>query len=174
MILKPYKNSLAFGFTIVELVIYLAIFLALSIGAISLLFSLNSVLVQHQLKQELLVSGTTALERILLEVREADLVMASSSVLASTTAGRLSLVSASGDVTSFELTNGSLNMIINGTNQGNLVGENTTVNQATFYYYEVNGVELVRVLLDMTAMIGQVSSDWSLEGGAIVRGTYAN
>jgi hypothetical protein len=132
------------------------------------------VLVQHQLKQELLVSGTTAMERILLGVREADSVVLADSILASTTAGRLRLAERSGDTIDFELINGKLDLAINGVSQGDLVGENTTVERVIFYRYEANGVELVRVILEMSAAIGQVSSDWTLEGGAIVRGTYAN
>lgn len=159
------------GFTLIEMLVYISIFTIVSGGAIGLLFSLDDLFVQYKLKQNLLASGTTIMERVLLEVREANNLVLADSVIASSTAGVISLdkgvetIKISKNGNKLELyRDGNLDSVIN--------SSNVEVLGATFYYYEQNGVELVRVRLDLRSSVESQIEDWSVAGGTIIRGSY--
>jgi len=166
--LKKVSNS---GFTLVETLVYLFIFILISSGAIGLLFSLNDLFVQYKLKQALLASGTTAMERILLEIREADSVTIADSVFASSTAGVLVLDKGT-DTIKIDTEAGSLGIYKNNILEGVLHSDEIEVTGSTYYYYEQDGMVLIRVRLDLSSTVGVQTEDWSLTGGTIIRSSY--
>ena len=166
------KTSRNFGFTLVEILVYMAIFILVSTSAIGLLFSLDDLFTQYKLKQALLESGTNIMERLLIEVRESDSVSLADSVLTSSD-GTLTLDKAT-ETIKFIKNGNNLELNRDGVFEGNLNSSNIEILGATFYQYEQNGVELVRVKLDLRSTIEDQSEEWSVSGGAIIRGSYAN
>ena len=136
-----------------------------------MLFSLNDLFVQYKLKQALLTSGTTAMERLLLEIRESDSVMIANSVFASSTAGVLVLDKGT-DTIKIDVEAGNLGLYQNNLLEGVLHPEEVDVIGSTYYYYEQGGVTLIRVRLDLSATAGSETETWSLTGGAIIRSSY--
>ncbi|USN87369.1 MAG: prepilin-type N-terminal cleavage/methylation domain-containing protein [Candidatus Nomurabacteria bacterium] len=167
------KQNNKAGFTLIESLVYIFIFVLISGGAIGLLFSLNDLLLQYKLKQELLASGTAAIERILIEARQADTLTLAGSVLASSTAGVIILTQ---DANSTKIMkNGTqLELYKNGVLESTLTTANVDVVGSTFYHYTLNNKELIRVRLDLEANIGNQTETWSVSGGAIIRGSYAS
>ena len=166
------KTSRNLGFTLVEILVYMAIFILVSTSAIGLLFSLDDLFTQYKLKQALLESGTNIMERLLIEVRESDSVSLADSVLTSSD-GTLTLDKAT-ETIKFIKNGNNLELNRDGVFEGNLNSSNIEILGATFYQYEQNGVELVRVKLDLRSTIEDQSEEWSVSGGAIIRGSYAN
>lgn len=161
------------GFTLIEILVYISIFMLVSGGALSLLFSLDDLFVQYKLKQNLLSSGTAMMERLLVEIRESDSFVSADSLTASSTAGKISLDK--GVETIKILKNGNnLELYRDGNLESVINNSNVEVLGATFYHYEQNGVELVRVKLDLRSSLESQTEDWSLSGGAIIRGSYEN
>lgn len=161
------------GFTMVETLVYIFLFSLLSAGAITMLISLNDLFVQYKLKQDLLNSGTVAMERILTEVREADEVLLLKSEIASSTAGTLTLVHETDEI-SIRKNSDQLELYKNDIFETSLHTDSVEIEGATFYYYIENGIELVRIRLDLMSTQGSQTERWSVTGGSIIRGTYEN
>lgn len=161
------------GFTLVEVLIYIFIFILVSGATLGLLFSMNELFVQYKLKQDLISSGTTAMERILLEIREADTITLAGSTLASSTAGIVTLENNS-DTIKIQKNGTQLEIYKNDVFDGLLNKSTVGVTGVTFYHYKKDGVDLVRVKLDLQANGGNQVEVWSVTSGAIIRGSYAN
>ncbi|KXJ98310.1 MAG: hypothetical protein UZ19_OD1000742 [Parcubacteria bacterium OLB19] len=159
------------GFTLVEILVYISIFVMVSAGAIGFLFSLDDLFVQYKLKQDLLASGTTIMERILLEVREANTLVLADSVIESASAGAITLDK--GYETVEILKNGNNLELYRDNNFESVINSaEVEVLGSTFYRYEQNGVELIRVRLNLRSSEESQTEDWTITGGAIIRGSY--
>ncbi len=165
------KASLCRGFTIVEVLVYLAIFIVVSTASVTFLFSLNDLVGQYRIETVLYRSGTGAMEQILLAVRQADQADPVDTIEDSPSNGRLTVENAA-ITTSFTLIAGDLNLEINGEQYGDLVMDEVIVDSFTVYYYPLsNNREFVRVRLSLTgAVTGMQSKSITLYGGAVVRG----
>lgn len=164
------------GFTLIETIVYIAIFVTVSIASVSLLFSLQELTTQYRVKQALLVSGSAVLERTLLEVREAWSVVESESILASTTAAVLTLeiAAVSGTTTAQIEWVGDVVQLVLPTGTQQLQRDDVRVDAVTFSAYEANGVEFVRVQLTVSATQRGYTESLTLQGGAIIRGSYVS
>jgi type II secretory pathway pseudopilin PulG len=160
-----------FGFSLVEVLIYLAIFLMVTTASVAFMFSLDELVDQYRLETILYRSGTGVLEQVLLAIRQADQVNLVNTVEDDSLLGKLTVESAATSTT-FELVAGALDLTINSIPYGDLTSEQVTVDGFTVYYYPLpGGQEFVRVKLDLTGTLdGAVSKSVSLYGGAIVRG----
>lgn len=167
------KNNHNFGFTLVEILVYIAIFILITTSAIGLLFSLSDLFTQYKLKQSLLESGTNIMERLFVEIREADSIVLTESEIASSTAGALALDKGTETIKFIKVGN-NLESSKDNVFLGNLNNSNVSILGATFYYYEHNGVELIRVKLDLRSTLGLQTEEWSVNGGAIIRSSYEN
>ena len=168
LLLNKKNNS---GFTLVEGLVYIFIFILLSGGALTLLFSLSDLFVQYKLKQDVLSSGTVAMERMLLEIREADTVTLASSIIASSTAGVLVLENATNTIRIQKNVN-QLEIYREDVFEGILHTSTVEVPELTFYHYIENEVELVRINMKLRSSSGSLTEEWEVNGGAIMRGSY--
>ena len=159
------------GFTLVEMLVYLAIFLLVSTTSVTLLFSLNDLVDQYRLEAALYRSGSNVMEQILLSIRQADQVDALNTIEDSPTNGKLSVQNTS-TTTEFTFSGGALNLEINGTDYGNMVNDVVGVDDFTVYQYDLTHGEFVRVRLSMTATTSaSTTKSITLYGGAVVRGS---
>lgn len=169
------KNSKIYnlGFTLVEWIVYIAVFFLISGGALTLIFSLDDLLIQYSTRQALLNSGSMIMERILLEIREADRVVVSESVLASSTAAVLTLEN-NLQTLRIEKRGNNLELYEDNNLVGNLHEDRVNLESGTFYRYESDGKELVRVKLVLSSSLVSLTETWSISGAAIVRDSYGN
>lgn len=159
------------AFTLIEALVYVAILTIVSIGSVSILFDLNNLFYQYQVKRELFESGTATMERIITEVRQAELVDLGNTSIATSTAGKLTLDNGA-TTTAFRLENNSIIVSVNGTDEGILSTGNLSVDGFTVYRYALTQGELVRIKLELSATIDQSSDSLELYGAAVVRGSY--
>lgn len=160
------------GFTLVEGLIYSFLFILISSVAVGFLFSLNGLFVQYKQKQALLASGTTAMERILIEVREADNILLLKSEIASSTAGVLTLNKGADEI-SFRKIGDQLELYKNDSFEASLLNDSVTVEGVTFYLYTgTDDIELIRVRLDLLSTQNSNIERYAVTGGAVIRGTY--
>ncbi len=157
------------GFTLVEMLVYLAIFFVVTTASTTFLLSLNNLISQYKVETMLYKSGANALEQVVLSIRQADQVNITNSTFNSPATGRL-MVESTASSTSFALNSGSLTMSVNGINLGNVISEGVTVTGFTVYRYPLTVGELVRVKLRLSATTGSITKDITLYGGSIIRG----
>ena len=158
------------GFTLVEILIYLAIFTILSTASVAFLFSLKDIVGQYRIETILYRSGTDVMEQILLSIRQADTVDLINTVEDDPANGRL-VVENDSNTTEFTFTGGELQMVLNGDNLGYLAGDGVTVSSFTVFHYPLGTAQLVRVRVALSGTAGGISKDIILQGGAVVRGS---
>lgn len=159
------------GFTLVEALIYVALLVVISVGAVTFLFSLEDLFQQHRTEQALFVAGTHTMERILAELRTGETVDLLSSEIASTTEGVL-VIDDGSKITTFDWEGDEIEVFVDGVSEGSLTGSAVTVEQFTVYHYPMTLGEMVRVKLTLSSTIGDYSATSTFYGGADIRGSY--
>jgi len=169
--LRQYKKSRTRGFTLVEMLVYIAIFVTVTTASVTFLLSLNAFIDQYRLETMLYRSGTSVMEQVLLAIRQADRVELAGTVEDSPSAGKLTVENDT-TTTVFTLAGNELQLTVDGMDYGNLLMEGVVANKFTVYYYPLSqGGEYVRVRLDLTGSIDvPASKSLTLYGGAVVRG----
>lgn len=169
MILKKTSQRLQKGFTLVEVLIYLAIFTVVSTASVGFLISLDEFVDQYKIETVLYRSGTNAMEQIVLSIRQADSVDLLNTVEDLPLTGKLT-VDTVATTTTISLDSGELELEINGEELGDMTNSLVTVDGFTVYYYPLTEGEFVRVKLELSATVNSVSKSITLYGGAVVRG----
>lgn len=130
------KNSSQKGFTLVEMIIYVAFFAMLSVLAINATIMVMRSFYTLRINQSISQSATTAMERISREIRNAYNVDTANSTLG-TSPGRLTLLTKTdtGTLTTseFYVTAGNqINMKAGGVDQGSLMTKTVTATNLVF------------------------------------------
>lgn len=155
------------GFTLTEMLVYLAIFTIVTTAAVGFLLSLDRFIDQYRLETMLYRSGTNAMEQIILSIRQAESIDLLNTTEDTSGAGRLTVTD--GTVTTeFLLTGNELHYIVDSTDLGDLTSGAVTVTDFIVYYYPDE--ELVRVRLDLVGTLGTVTKTQTLYAGAVIRG----
>ena len=158
------------GFTLVEMLVYLAIFMIVSVASVGFMLSLNNLIGQYRVEKVLYRSGTNIMEQVLLAIRQAEAADLLNTIEDDPTAGRLTLENAA-TTTSFTFDGSVLSMSINGVDLGDVTASSVTVESFTVYHYPLSVGEFVRVRLVLTGTIENAySKQITLYGGAKVRG----
>jgi prepilin-type N-terminal cleavage/methylation domain-containing protein len=157
------------GFTLVEMLVYLAIFTITATASVGFLLSLKDFVDQYRIETALYQSGTNALEQIVLSIRQGDEVDLLNTIVNSPATGKLT-VDRGASTTSFTLTAGTLEMAVDGVNLGDMMNVPVTVSEFTVYHYPITEGEFVRVKLRLTATVDAVTKTITLYGGSVVRG----
>lgn len=164
------RSSFQVGFTLVEMLVYLAIFMAVSTASIGLMISLSDFINQYQIETVLYRSGSNVMEQVMLGLRQADQVDLLNTNLNDPALGRLTLEQGA-STTEFVLTGGALNMSVDGVQLGTLLSNNVVVDGFTVFHYPSSRGDLVRVKLQLTATIDSQVKSITLYDGAVVRGS---
>lgn len=162
-------NQKIAGFTLIEILVYLAIFLIITTASIGFMISLDDFIDEYRLETALYRSGTGAMEQILLALRQADNVDLANTILNSPSNGRLTVENSVG-TKEFLFIVDELQFILDGDNLGDLTGTDVVVDDFTVYHYSTGDGELVRVKITLTGTIDSVSKTIKLYGGSVIRG----
>ncbi len=169
--IKHKKN----GYSIVEILVYLAIFTSISILVINSFIIILGSFSTTRANRDLLESGSTAIERISREIRQAKSVDIVSSTLG-TNPGVLQLNSSDtsgvSEVIKFSITNGALNIYKDGTLIGNLLGQNVSVSSLIFRRITTTNGEAVKIELTLEDTIGNITKLENFYDTIILRGSY--
>lgn len=171
-----YKNFLQHtlklkqGFSLVEMLVYVAVLMLISAGSITLLLTLADNVERQQANQLVTRSAQSTLERMLKDIRGADAVDTFYSAL-ETSPGVL-VLTADATTTEYSLTGGQIMLEVDGTVLGPLTEENVTVEGVTFFRYDNSLTELVRVELTLSATVGESTVTETFNASATLRGSY--
>ncbi len=163
------KNSLT-GFSLVEVLVYMAVTVLISLAGVQTYLSLDTVLVRNATERAVNHSATVALERIGREIRSAVSVNTGLSTF-DTSPGELTLVY--GTTTSRFLVSGNaLVLNVNGTDIGPLTSGAVVVENFTVNRYVGTTTELIRVALTLSGNSKAASTTRTYYTSAVLRGTY--
>jgi Tfp pilus assembly protein FimT len=147
-----YSSSQSNGYSLIEMIVYLAVFTTLSILIINCFIVISASFSQTRTNRDLLEAGSSSLERISREIRQSKNIDIANSTLGSSP-GVLSLSStdaSSVDQTiKFAVVGGALNIYKNGTLIGNLLGQNISVTSLIFRRIATTNGEAVKIELSV-------------------------
>ena len=149
-VLDAVRHSARRGFTLVEMIIYVAFFAMLSIIAVNGTIVAMKSFYSLRLNQSINESATVALERMSREIRNAYDIDLTQSTLAPTSPGRLTLKTkdASGTDTTVEFyVDGAsqLNLKVGGVDNGPLVTKNVTLTNLVFWTITTTNSKAIKI-----------------------------
>jgi type II secretory pathway pseudopilin PulG len=157
------------GFTLLEVLVYLAILIIVSTVAVSLLVSLDDVIDRYRVDTALYRSGTNVMEQVVVELRRGDEFNVASSVLNTSATGTIAIDNGA-TTTIISRVGDEMRLTINGEEYGNLLQDPVIVTGFTVYKYDTTSGTFVRVKLELSATIESVTKTIDLYGGAVIRG----
>lgn len=158
------------GFTLIEVLVYIAVLILAVLVMVSLFLSLSTVLSRNQVERELSQTAQVTLEKMVRDIRAA-------ATADTTVANQLTLQTIGGATTTqFALSGNSVVMNLNGTNLGTLTSNTVSVDDLVFTKYETLGAELetilVRVALTLSVSTKAASTTQTYYTSAVLRGSY--
>lgn len=157
------------GFTLIEMLVYLAIFMIVSTASVTLLLSLNEFIDQYQVETALYRSGSNIMEQIVVELRQADQFDSVNSVIDTPATGVLAISNGSA-TTRFTKTGDDIVLTKDGVSFGSLNTDSVSVTGFTVYRYTSAAGTFVRVHVQLTSSVDDTTKSLDLYGGAIIRG----
>ncbi|MCA9363812.1 type II secretion system protein [Candidatus Kaiserbacteria bacterium] len=155
------------GFSLIEVIVYIAVLVLLSSAAVTTLLSFDTALLRNKTERVLTNAATVALERMEHDMRDA--------LTADTTvSGQLTLTSPDA-TTVFSTDSGQLVLEVDGVDQGPLTPSDVTVDSVTFTRYISAGeldTEMVRVALTLSIETHAASLTETYYVSAILRNSY--
>ncbi len=167
--MKNLQLHRARGFTLVEMLIYMAILLIVSTASVLFIISLDRLVTQYRIETALYRSGSSVLEQVLVGIRQADSLDVLNSVFENNSSGALALTNGASS-TEFVLESGQLNLILDGEEYGSLTSDEVTVTDFTVFHHSTAIGDLVRVRLGLSVTISGVNKDITLYAGGVIRG----
>lgn len=170
--MKIHKNK---GYSLIEIVVYLAIFSALSVLVINSFIVILGSFNTTRANRDLLQSGSKTMERLSREIRQAESVDLVNSTLGSSP-GVLQLNSRDSAGTPmtvrFAIASGNLNLYENGTLVDNLVMENISPTSLIFRRIATTNSEAVKIELTVQDTSSTSTKTENFYNTVILRGTY--
>ena len=158
------------GFSLIEVLIYLAVTTLVSLAGVLTYLSLNTVLVRNATERAVNHSAQVALERIGHEMKSASGVNTAQSTF-NTSPGELTLTYGT-TTANFEVVGNTLMLTMNGVQIGKLTGDSVVVRDFTVHRFIGTTTELIRVGLTLSGNTKFASTTRTYYTSAVLRGTY--
>lgn len=171
----PIPHSTRRGFTLVEMIIYIAFFAMLSVLAINATIMVMKSFYTLRINQSISQSATTALERMSREIRNAYSIDTENSTF-DTSPGRLTLLTKDdlGTLTTIEFyttAGNQINMKVGGVEQGSLMTKTVTVTNIVFMSITTSNSKAVKIEMTLTDNRSGVSKTVKYYDTIVLRGS---
>ncbi len=163
------------GFSLIEMLVYLAIFTVMSVVVINSFIVVVSSFTTTRTNRDLLESGSTVMERISREIRLAKSVdMVNSTLGSSPGVLQLNSVDSLGANTlvKFQTSSGSLNLYQGGALSGNLLGQKIIVTNLIFRRMSTANSEAVKIEMTLQDTLSKILKTATFYDTIILRGNY--
>ena len=169
------KTNFTSGYSIVEIIIYIAVFAVLVTVVMNSFIVLTSFYNQNRTHHDLLENGNSVMERLSREVRTANNVRTGTSTFGSHP-GVLDLDSTDASdvaqIVKFSTTNGALNLSVNNTNMGNLLAPNIQVDSLVFRQITTTNSSAIKIELTLRDTKDEKNLVEKFYNTIILRGGY--
>ena len=155
------------GFSLIEVLIYIAVFMLVSTAAIGFLVSLDDLIDEYRVETALYRSSTKTLEQVQLSLRQAD-TLDLLNAATSTSDGVLAVTGSSSD-TQIAKVGDELQLSIDGVLVGDLLQDEVVATDFTVFHYPMSIGEVVRVRMGLTATVGSTTKSIQLYTGSVLR-----
>lgn len=165
----------AFGFTLIEILVYIAILAVLSVAAVNMLLLVSSSLAEIRVTRSINAAAASSLERIIRQIRDADAVNVGSSTLGSSP-GVLSLSGSESPVLihRFSVSGGTLFFQSGSNTPIGLTASGLTVTNLVFRLITTSTTsQAVKVELTLAASTGKATTTQNFYGTAVLRNSYS-
>ncbi len=163
------------GFSLPEMIIYLAVLTILTTAIVGALLGLSSTYRQLRAVKHIERSGILSMERMTREIKNATTIDVGQSVLGSGP-GTLTLnattLGGNARVVKFYVENGTLKVSQNGALEGPLSSKKASTTNLVFYRISTPNSEAVRIVLTLSATSSNYARTERFYGTAILRGSY--
>lgn len=159
------------GFTLVEILVYLAILMMTVVASITLMLSLRELLAAQRAEHLMLATAHSALDRIVYEIRQSDELDVVESTIE--TASSVLVLNQGSTEIDIRLEGGGLVLRRNDVVVGTITPDDVTVTDFVVYHHDDSAAaEMVRVMITASASIADSTVTETLYGGAVLRGSY--
>jgi hypothetical protein len=162
--------TLTRGISLIEMVIYAAILMALVGASITTILSLRTVFEKTRVERVMTGAAVTSLERLTRDIRDADQVNTSLSILNATSS--VLVLENGATTTTYSVSNGQLLLNVEGVSKGFLTPDDTRVINFIATQYMSGQTQMVRVTLDLKVTNRFASTTDRFSTAAVLRGSY--
>ena len=163
------------GFSLLEVVLYVALFTVLSGVVMNSIFQIMNSFSALRIARDINDSSVKVMERLTRDIKGATSIDQVNSIF-NADPGRLTLnvVNASGTATTVEyvVINGALHVKENGVDQGSLMSAKTSIEGLVFRYINTGSTLGIKTELHLQSSRGSVSDDEHFYNTSVMRGTY--
>jgi hypothetical protein len=165
------KIKLSYGFSIIEIIIYLAIFTAMSVLVINSFIIALSSFSNIRTNQDLLDGGSVSMDRITREIRQAktiDVIDSTSEIL------QLNSTNTAGNNVIIKLAKvgNALNLYQEGVLIGNLLPQNIILNSISFDRISTTNSEAVKIKIVLQDSYSKINRIENFYDTVVLRGGY--
>ncbi|OGZ06629.1 MAG: hypothetical protein A3C93_00025 [Candidatus Lloydbacteria bacterium RIFCSPHIGHO2_02_FULL_54_17] len=168
-------NSSRKGVSLIEAVLYVSMFAALLLIAMTSLFSTIKAFSALRISRDINDASVTVMERLTRDLKATAAIDLSQSTFGANP-GRLTIVTvnASGTTMTVEyfVTAKALHIKENGADKGSLTSANTKIEGLVFYYINTGSTVSIKTELHLTASRGPVSGTEHFYNTSLLRGSY--
>lgn len=156
------------GFSLIEVVVYIGIFMVVSVGSVLMLLTLQKQVYQYRANQALARNAMSVMERLMLDIRSAGSL---STGTFGSSPGNMTLVNGT-TTTAYGLSGGNVTVAVNGAASAALNGTPVSVSSLKFDHFD-NGVsEAVRATVIFQSTVGGVVVIETFTDTAVLLGSY--
>lgn len=167
---KAKKHTQMHGFSLIEMLVYLAVLVLVATIVVATILSLDTVLLRNRTERTLAHAANVTLERMINDIRVASSVVGAQSTFGSSP-GTLT-VSTGATTTQFSVSGGNVVVAVNGATLGPLTSDDVSVNALTFTRFTSTSTELIRIALTLHTESKAASTTRTFYGAAVLRETY--
>jgi len=163
------------GFSLIEMIVYLAIFTGISVLVINSFIVISSSYATIRSNHDLLESASNSMERIGRDIRQASSVDTANSLLGVSNGSlQLNSTDSSGNPMTirFTLTNGMINLYENGVLVNNLLGQNIRATNLTFRNIITTEGQAVKIEMTIQNQLSKQQQSINLYNTIILRDSY--
>lgn len=156
------------GYSLIEVIFYIAIFSLVSGGSVLMIFSLQRQVFEYRTNQALTRNATTIMERMLVDLRAANTV---SGGTFGSSPGTLTLTDGATS-TAYALTSGNITVATNGGTAVALNGAPVSASSLQFDQFDNGKTKAVKVSFTLSATVGGVTVTENFYNTAVLLGSY--
>lgn len=169
------KNLRTTGVSLVEMLVYIALLTSVTTLVVNGLVTMSRSYTDLRLSKNITTSATTALSRMVYEIRQAQSIDAVQSTFV-TSPGQLTLntTPASGTPTTvrFYVQNGILRVMTGGVDEGQITLSNTSVSSLTFNRIQNSISQAIKINLTLQTTVGSKTKTETFYTTAVLRNIY--
>jgi len=166
------KKGLMFGYSIVEILVYLAIFTSLSVLVINSFIAILSSFNTTNINRKLVESGSIVMERVSREIRQAESIDTAHSSFDVLQLNSIDTDTGNPAIIKFATVDEAINLYKDGTLLGNLLEDDISVTNLTFTRIQTTSSEAVRIKMTLEYSRGQNTRTENFYNTIILRGGY--